>query len=446
MRMRQLGCLISLLLIASSPAVAQEKARAFTGARIIPVEGDEIANGVLVIEKGKIIAVGAADAVQIPADADKVDVAGRTIMPGLICTHSHIGGSGGLGGADGSGPIQPGVRIYDSLNVRDPGFKRAVAGGLTTLNIMPGSGHLISGQTVYVKLRLNPKPKKIDAFFLPDAEGNPLGGLKMANGTNSMRESPFPGTRGKSAFLVREQYIKAREYQDKIARAAGDPAKLPPRDLNLEALVDALKGKRIVHHHTHRHDDIMTVMRLAKEFGLHVVLHHVSDGWKIADEIAAGQFPCSVIVIDSPGGKLEARYSRFETGGILEKAGVLTAFHTDDWITDSRLFRRSAALAVRAGMTRPGALKALTLAGAQMLGLEGRIGSLEAGKDADFAILEGDPLSVYCKTLETWVEGVKVFDRNDPSDLLYAVGGFGAGHDQAPYLCCFDNLDNGAAQ
>jgi hypothetical protein len=123
-----------------------------------------------------------------------------------------------------------------------------------------------------------------------------------------------------------------------------------------------------------------------------------------------------VIVIDSPGGKLEARYARFETGAILEQHGVLVAFHTDDWITDSRVFRRSAALAVRAGMSRAGALKALTLAGAQMLGLDKRIGSLAAGKDADFAILENDPLSVYCKTLETWVDGVKAFDRNDPQD------------------------------
>src|SRR5690606_16312456 len=157
--------------------------------------------------------------------------------------------------------------------------------------------------------------------------------------------------------------------------------------------------------------------------------------WKVADEIAKAKAPCSVIVLDSPGGKLEARDSRWETGGILEKAGVLTGFHTDDWITDSRLFRRSGALAGRGGMSRAGALSALTLAGARMLGLEERIGSLKAGKDADFAILEGDPLSVYCQTWETWVDGVKVFDRNQPTDLLYAVGGYGAGHDQAPYLC-----------
>jgi imidazolonepropionase-like amidohydrolase len=432
-----LACLLLTMVAASSSA--QDRPQAFVGARLIPIEGDEIERGVLVISKGKIVAVGAEDAVTIPVDAERIDVTGKTIMPGLICTHSHIGGSGTLGGADGSGPIQPGVRIYDSINVHDPGFKRAVAGGLTTLNIMPGSGHLISGQTVYVKLRLEPKPNKVDDFFIRREDGSPSGGLKMANGTNSMRDAPFPGTRGKSAFLVREQYIKAREYQDKIVRAAGDASKLPPRDLNLEALVEAMQGKRMVHHHTHRHDDIMTVLRLSQEFQFPVVLHHVSEGWKVADELAKAKVPCSIIMIDSPGGKLEARDLRFETGAILEQHGVPTAYHTDDWITDSRLFRRSAALGVRAGMSRAGALKALTLAGAEMLGLQDRIGSLKVGKDADFAILEGDPLSVYCKTLQTWADGVKVFDRSNPQDLLIAVGGFGAGNDQKPYMCCYDD-------
>ncbi len=426
----------TLLVITCAPAAAAEPRRAFVGARIIPIGVDEIAVGTLVVDGGKIVAVGPADQVQIPPGTDKVDVTGRVIMPGLICTHSHIGG---IGGADGSGPIQPGVRIYDSINARDSGFKRALAGGLTTLNIMPGSGHLISGQTVYVKLRFfGGSPRKIDDLFIRDDSGNPLGGLKMANGTNSMRDAPFPGTRAKSAFLVREQYIKAREYQAKIERAGGDAAKLPPRDLNLEALVEAMQGKRIVHHHTHRHDDIITVLRLAQEFGFRVVLHHVSDGWKVAREIAAAKAPCSVILIDSPGGKLEARDMQFETGGILERAGVRVAFHTDDWITDSRVFRRSAALAVRAGMSRKAALESLTLAGAEMLDLAGRIGSLAPGKDADFQILDGDPLSVYTKVLQTWVDGSRAFDRDDPKDRLYAVGGFGAGHDQSPYFCCFD--------
>ena len=425
-------------------ADAADQPRAFVGAKIIPIEGEEIPEGVLLVEGKRIAAVGPVGDVELPEGTEEVDVSGRVIMPGLICTHSHIGG---IGGADGSGPIQPGVRIYDSLNVHDSGFKRAVAGGLTTLNIMPGSGHLISGQTIYVKLRFGETlPRRIDDLFIFDEDGRPTGGLKMANGTNSMRDPPFPGTRGKSAFLVREQYIKAREYQAKITRAAGDGSKLPPRDLHLEALVEAMQGRRIVHHHTHRHDDIMTVIRLSREFGFRVVLHHVSEGWKVADEIAAAGVPCSVIVIDSPGGKLEALNMQLETGGVLERAGARVAFHTDDWITDSRVFLRSPALAMRAGMSRQAGLESVTLAGAEMLDLQDRIGSLAAGKDADFVILSGDPFSVYTQVLETWVEGQRVFDRSDPQDRLYAEGGYGAGHDQEPYLCCYDESQQEAAQ
>jgi imidazolonepropionase-like amidohydrolase len=290
-----------------------------------------------------------------------------------------------------------------------------------------------------VKLRFSGEgPGRIEELFVRDYQEKPLGGLKMANGTNSMRDAPFPGTRGKSAFLVRQQFIQAREYLAKIERAGEDVNQLPPRDLHLETLAEVLQGKRTVHHHTHRHDDIMTVIRLSQEFGFRVVLHHVSEGWKVADEIAAAGVPCSILFLDSPGGKLEARDMILETGKILEQAGVRTAFHTDDYITDSRIFLRMAALAVRAGMSRKAALEGLTLAGAEMLDLQHRLGSLAPGKDADFVILDGDPLSVYTKVLETWVEGQKAFDRGDPQDRLYAVGGYGASHDQTPYFCCFD--------
>ncbi len=434
--MRQvLRCAVVLSGVFAATVRGQDVPHAFTGAKIIPIVGAPIENGTLVVHNGKITAVGAATTVTVPADAQRIDATGKVIMPGLICTHSHIGG---IGGADSSAPIQPDVRIFDSLNVRDSGFKRALAGGLTTLNIMPGSGHLLSGQTIYAKLR---KAETVDDLFIRDADGKMMGGIKMANGTNSMSEKPFPETRSKSAALVREQYIKAKEYREKIERAAGDATKLPARDLALEALGEVLEGKRVVHHHTHRHDDIVTVLRLAKEFNFRVVLHHVSEGWKVADEIAAAKVPCSVIVVDSPGGKLEAAEMTFRTGAVLEKAGVEVAFHTDDWITDSRVFLRSAALAVRAGMSREGALKAVTLAGAKMLDLGDRIGSLEVGKDADFILLDGDPLSVYAKVQQTWVEGQKRFDRSDPQDRLYAVGGFGAGRDQSPYLCCFEHSE-----
>jgi len=432
------AAVFACLLVRGASRCAADGPVAFVGAQVIPIEGEAIDNGVLLIDGKSIVAVGAAADVDIPADAKRIDVSSRVIMPGLICTHSHIGG---FGGADGSGPIQPGVRILDAVNVHDSGFRRAIAGGLTTLNIMPGSGHLSSGKTAYVKLRYwDNSPRTIEDLVIRDAEGRQLGGLKMANGTNSMRSAePFPGTRSRSAYLIRQQFIRAREYAAKIKAAGDDPEKLPPRDLHLETLVEVLKKQRVVHHHTHRHDDIMTVLRLAREFQFRVVLHHVSEGWRVADEIAAAGAACSLILLDSPGGKLEARYLLLKNAGILEKAGVRCAFHTDDAITDSRYFFRMAAIGVRAGMSRQGALEALTLAGAEMLDLNEQIGSLRAGKSADFLILDGDPFSVYTKILETWVEGRQVFDRSDPEDRLYAVGGFGAGHPRKPYLCCQDN-------
>ena len=251
----------------------------------------------------------------------------------------------------------------------------------------------------------------------------------MANGTNPIRTAPFPGTRGKSAALMRAQLVAAQEYCAKLddPRLAAD--KRPARDLGKEALCEALSGRRIVHHHTHRHDDIITVLRLADEFGLRVVLQHASDAWMVADEIAQAQVPVSLILIDSPGGKLETMDIAQDTGAILDRKGVLFAYHSDDPILDSRLFLRSAGLAVRSGLSREAALAAMTLNGARMLDLEQRVGSLEPGKDADFIVLDGDPLSVYTQVRETWIEGVQVFDRADPEHALYATGGYGAGRE-----------------
>jgi imidazolonepropionase-like amidohydrolase len=427
---------VCCLVLSGAQVLAQSGTQAFVGAQIIPISGPPIQDGVLIVTGGKIVAVGPRRSVTVPGGAQVIDVAGKVIMPGLVDTHSHVGGGSG---ADGSGPIQPETRILDSINVRDNSLMRARAGGITTVNVMPGSGHLSSGQTLYLKLRSG---KIVDDLLIKDAQGNIAGGLKMANGTNSLRPGstgPFPGTRAKSASLVREQFLKAQEYRDKIARAKGDASKLPARDLAMETLVEAMEGKRMVHFHTHRHDDILTALRLSKEFGFRIVLQHVSEGWKVADEIAAAKAPASIIVIDTPGGKLEAVDLSSETGAILEKAGALVGFHTDDYITDSRWFLRSAGLAVRAGMSRDKALYGMTMAGARMLDLQDRTGSLERGKDADFIILSGDPLSVHSKILETWVEGVKVFDRSRAEDRLFAVGGYGAGRDQFFDFDCFDH-------
>ncbi|MCM2316130.1 MAG: amidohydrolase family protein [Thermoanaerobaculia bacterium] len=409
------------LFLAATVAAAQQRPQAFVGATIIPIAGDPIENGTLVIAKGKVVAIGAQ--VAIPQDAERHDVSGKVIMPGLVDTHSHVGK---VSGADSSGPIQPDVRALDSIDARDASIQRAQAGGITTVNIMPGSGFLLSGQTLYVKLR---DGRTIDDRAIRNEDGSYAGGMKMATGTNSMKDAPFPETRSKSAALVREQFVKAQEYRKKV-REAKTPADRPSRDLAMDGLVEVLDGRRVVHYHSHRHDDLVTAMRLAKEFGFRLVLQHATESGKVADEIAKAGIPCSIIFVDSPGGKLETMDLTWRYGAILEKAGVLVAVHTDDPITDSRWLLRSAGLGVRAGLTRNTALAALTINGAKMLGLERRVGSLEPGKDADFIVLSGDPLSVYTHVLETWVDGTRVFDRSDPADRLRATGGFGAGNDR----------------
>ena len=423
-----------LFTLAVCSVVGQEKPTAFVGAKIIPVAGQPIENGILIVQNGKITAIGDARTVRLAADVQTIDVQGKVIMPGLVDSHTHIGGGAG---ADGSAPIQPDVRLLDSFNVRSSSIQRAQSGGVTTVNAMPGSGHLDSGQTLYLKLRDN--ANKVEDLLIYDQSGKYMGGIKFANGTNPIRATPpFPGTRSKSAALVREQFTKAQEYREKIRKAGNDKSKLPARDLALETLAEVLDGKRVVHFHTHRHDDILTAIRLHKEFGFRIVLHHVSEAWKVADEIAKAKIPASIIIIDAPGGKLEAVDVKMENGAALEKAGALTGFHTDDYITDSRFFLRSAAMAVRAGMSREKALYGLTMANAIMLDLDKRVGSLETGKDADFIVLSGDPLSVYTHVLLTYVDGKKVFDRADPKDYLTAVGGSGATEDKTVHIDCFD--------
>jgi imidazolonepropionase-like amidohydrolase len=415
-------------------AAGEEPIVAYTGARIYTCAGPVIERGTLLVHKGKIIAIGAVNDVPIPKKGAIVrDVSGKTIIPGLVDTHSHIGifGRPSTGAsADGNemtGPVQPGLRAIDAINPNDPGIKMAVAGGVTTANIMPGSGNAIGGQTLYVKLR----GAVIDAMRV--LRGLVLGGIKFANGENPIgaygKKGAAPGTRMKVAALQREQLTKAKDYKakwdaHKKATADGKKATPPDTDLALEPLVEVLEHKRTVHFHTHRADDIMTAVRLMEEFKFELVLQHCTEGYRVAEELAKHKMWVSLTLVDSPGGKPEVLGLLEENAAILAAAGCKVAINTDDFITESRFFLRTGAIAVRGGMSEDMALKALTLHGAEMLHLEDRCGSLEKGKDADFVVLSGAPFSVYTQVLETYIEGDKVFDRSKHQDWTYQAGGF----------------------
>jgi imidazolonepropionase-like amidohydrolase len=405
----------------------------YRGAKIHTAAGTPIEKGVLVVQGGKIIAVGPEGKVDVPKGAEVRDLSGKVIIPGLVDTHSHIGlwsrphVEANSDGNEGSGPVQSGLRALDAITPNDPGIRMAVGGGVTTANIMPGSGNVIGGQTVYVKLHGN----TIEEMLV---KGKVLGGLKMANGENPKRfnferNKAAPGTRMKLAALQREQFVKAREYLKKWqnyrqAKKEGKEVAEPERDINLEPLAEVLERKRTVHFHSHRADDLMSAVRLSREFGFELVLQHATEGYRVVEELARLKVPCSLTLVDSPGGKLEAVGLLEENAAILDRAGVKVAINTDDGITESRFFLRTGAIAVRGGMSEDAALRALTRHGAEMLHLDHRLGSLEKGKDADFVVLSGPPFSVYTHVLETYIDGKRRFNRADSKDRPYQTGGF----------------------
>ncbi len=434
--MRVVAAIVSLVFCVQSTTASvaeDEDCTVFRGATIYSANGPAIENGALLICGGKIIGVGKIDEISVPDGATVRNVGGRVIIPGLVDSHSHLGVysrpsiSSNSDGNEMSGPIQGSVRAIDSVNPLDPGIKMAQAGGVTTANVMPGSGNVIGGQTVYVKLRGD----SIEEMQI-QADGV-VGGLKMANGENPKKayggKNQAPMTRMKVASLQRNEFIKAREYMRKWQRyretlAKDDSAAPPDLDLALQPLVEVLEGKRTVHFHSHRSDDILTVLRHKEEFGFDLVLQHGTESYKILPQIAAAKVPVSMTFVDSPGGKSEVMEFIEACGAELAAAGVPVHVNTDDPVTESRFLLRTAATPVRGGLDTATALKSVTLFPAQALRLAHRVGSLEPGKDADFVVLSGGPFSVYTRVLETWIDGKSVFDLSNEKQRLYQTGGF----------------------
>ncbi|MCI0703920.1 MAG: amidohydrolase family protein [Planctomycetia bacterium] len=406
----------------------KEKITIFHNATIYTATADKpIEGGYMVVKGGKIAAVVPAGIAlpDLKTEAEVIDLKGAVIIPGLVDTHSHIGvmGRPRMGAsADGnemSGPVQPAVRALDSFNPDDDSIRMATAGGVTTVNVMPGSGNVIGGQTIYLKLR----GRTVEEMRITGQWGTKeiLGGLKMANGENpkgyGRTKGQAPFTRMKIAALQRETFQKAKDY-----KAKKDAGKSADRDIALEPLVEVLEGKRTVHFHCHRADDLLTAIRISEEFGFEIVLQHATEGYRVADILAKKKIPVSLTIVDSPGGKAETMGLLEENAMILDKAGVAVTINTDDGITESRFFLRTGAIAVRGGMSEAAALKAITITAAKLLHLDHRVGTLEKGKDADFVILSGPPFSVYTRVRQTWIDGKKVSDEK--TDRAYRDGGF----------------------
>jgi len=311
------------------------------------------------------------------------------------------------------------VRTIDALNFKDPAIKRAVAGGVTTIHILPGSANIIGGETVTVKLR--PAETLNDFLF----KGAPRG-LKMAIGENPKRlyggKGRMPSTRMGNAFIMRNAFLKAQEYLKKVdnyekGKKENTEAKLPERDLKLETIGKALKGELLIHVHCYKVDGILTLFRIAKEFDFSIrSFEHCLEAYKVADIIK--EHKTGVITFaDAYGYKMEAWDAIPYNAAILYRKGVMVSLHSDSANRIQRLNQEAAMCIKYGGLSENEALKLITINAAWMLGVEDRIGSLEVGKDADIAIFNGNPFSVYSLCTTTIIDGKIVYERKPMKEM-----------------------------
>jgi imidazolonepropionase-like amidohydrolase len=382
-------------------------------ATILTVSHGTIDKGDILIKDGKIAAVGGA--LKAPADAIVIDATGQFVTPGIIDCHSHIAVDGSVN--EGSVSVSSMVNIADVLNSDDIAIYRDLAGGVTTANILHGSANSIGGQTVVIKLRWG-QP----AANLP-FEGA-LPGIKFALGENPKRSNfrvngapeRYPATRMGVEETIRGAFTEARDYKkswdDYNKRvAAGEKNVIPPRrNLKLDPLVEVLEGKRYVHAHCYREDEILMLLRVAKEFGFHIqTLQHVLEGYKVADEIAAAGTGASTFS-DWWAYKVEAYDAIPYNAALMTRRGVLVSINSDDAAEATHLNQEAAKSIRYGGLTHDEALKLVTLNPAIQLGIEKRVGSIDVGKDADLAIYNHDPLSAYAVVQKTLIDGRVYFD------------------------------------
>ncbi len=383
---------------------------AITGGRVVPIEGERIDGGTVLLRDGKIAAVEG-PGFPVPAGVDVVDAAGKWVLPGFIDAHAHAGvheeaeGWAGDDTNERTDPCTAQVRALDAINPADLGFRDAITGGVLAVNVNPGSANPIGGQTAAVKCW----GRTVDEMVMRAPAG-----LKSALGENPKRvygeRKETPATRLGTAAVIRGAFVAAQNYQAKLTAAAdGTGERVVERDLRLEAIGRVLRREIPWRQHCHRADDIATAMRLAREFGYDLVIDHGTEAHLLADQIAAASIPVVIGPLFTSRSKVELRNRSLANPGRLAAAGVMIAITTDHPVVPIHFLIHQATLAVKEGLDPETALRAVTINPARIIGCAGRIGSLAAGKDADVVIWSGDPLDVMSRAERAYVNGREVY-------------------------------------
>lgn len=372
------------------------------------MEGRDFADGYIEIRDGKIAALG--DMKDCPRmEGQVLDVEGSLVMPGIIEAHCHMGITEEKKGMEGDdcnenvNPVTPYLRAIDAINPMDAAFRDAMQAGITSAMIGPGSANVVGGQFAFVKTH----GRCIDDMIVKAPAA-----MKVAFGENPKvnysGHGVSPSTRMAIAALLREELTKAQAYREKQEKNSGEE-----KDFRYECWLPVLRGEIPLKAHAHRADDILTAVRIAREFHLRMTLDHCSEGHLIMEELKTAGFPAIVGPDMASRNKIEVQNMAFKTAGLLSEHGILTAVTTDHPVSKIQFLPVCAGLAVKAGMSPEEGLRSITINAAKICGVDERVGSLAPGKDADIAIFTGNPTEVFTRTLYTLIDGEIVYSAKE---------------------------------